>query len=568
MVYLIAYSPVTFSNIKVTITGVGGPLHTELISNLSLARQENQDHPPSDAYVKSLYLRALTEIQNVLKSNGYYHAVISDALLQAGDNWIANFKIEAGNPIIIRNISIVVTGAGADDEKMDEVTGDFPLSLNDKLNHKLYEAGKKRIQNIARERGYFDAVFSTNIIHINEADKSATIDLQFATGVRYLIGEIIIPDTVVNVDVLNRLVPFKIGDPYDANLLIILYQRLRDSNYFNEVLVNPELNNISDYRVPVSVTLTPRPKDNIRIGLGYGTDSGPRMLAAWDSHYINSKGHRLETDLQISPTASALSGVYIMPHTRISGAELGLSSSLSREDTDTHTSNTFKLGAQQSQKRGSWNESISLTYQFESFEIADVDDTSNLLIPGVTYWKSVSDTPIYTNNGYRLNLNVRGSVRGVLSNLSFLQAIASAKYIHSIGADGRLIGRGELGATHVPEFNALPASIRFFAGGDNSIRGFDLQSLGPRDPEGNVIGGKYITVGSIEYEHRIIDKWSVAMFSDFGNAYDDFSDDFVYSAGAGIRWRTPVGLVRIDLAFGISEDPVPFRLHINIGPDL
>jgi translocation and assembly module TamA len=302
--------------------------------------------------------------------------------------------------------------------------------------------------------------------------------------------------------------------------------------------------------------------------LGYGTDSGPRLLAAWDSRYLNEQGHRLETDLQFSPITSVLSGVYIMPHARITAAELGLSSSLAREDTDTHTSNTFKFGTLLLRKRGSWNESVGLTYQFESFDVAGVEDTSNLLMPGITYWKNVSETPIYTDNGYRLSLNLRGAVSGVLSNQSFLQALVSGKYIHSIGDAGRLIGRGELGATYVPEFEVLPASIRFFAGGDNSIRGFDLQSLGPKNAEGNVIGGRYLTVGSIEYEHRLFDKWSLAAFTDFGNAFDDYSNDFVYSTGAGIRWRTPVGLIRVDLAFGVSEDPVPFRLHINIGPDL
>jgi translocation and assembly module TamA len=260
--------------------------------------------------------------------------------------------------------------------------------------------------------------------------------------------------------------------------------------------------------------------------------------------------------------------MYSMPDTRINGAELGLSSSLAREETDTHTSDTFKFGAQKLQMRGGWNETVSITYQFESFDVAGVENTSNLLMPGITYWKSVGDTPIYTTNGYRLSLSLRGAVKGVLSGQSFLQALTAGKYIHTVGTNGRLIGRAELGATYVPEFNELPASIRFFAGGDNSIRGFDLQSLGPTNPEGSVIGGKYLSIGSIEYEHRLFDKWSAAVFADAGNAYDDFSDTFVYSAGMGMRWQTPVGLIRVDFAFGVSEDPVPFRLHINVGPDL
>jgi translocation and assembly module TamA len=142
------------------------------------------------------------------------------------------------------------------------------------------------------------------------------------------------------------------------------------------------------------------------------------------------------------------------------------------------------------------------------------------------------------------------------------------KYIHPGGNDGRLIARGELGVTYVENFAGLPASIRYFAGGDNSIRGFDLQTLGPRNEAGEVIGGKYISVGSLEYEHRLFNKISAAIFTDFGNAFNSFSDHFVYSAGVGLRWLTPVGLIRLDFAFGLSEDPSSFRVHFNIGPDL
>ncbi len=197
-----------------------------------------------------------------------------------------------------------------------------------------------------------------------------------------------------------------------------------------------------------------------------------------------------------------------------------------------------------------------------------MERNSNLLIPAITYRKTVSDDPVYTSNGFRLSLDLRGSLSGIVSDVTFLQTTLRGKYIRSFGNHSRFIARADLGATFVPDFIDLPASIRFFAGGDNSIRGFDLQTVGARNAEGLVVGGKFLTVGSLEYEHRIFGNWSGAVFTDFGSAFDTFSDDFVYSTGAGIRWRTPIGLIRLDLAVAISEPGNPLRLHINVGPDL
>jgi translocation and assembly module TamA len=132
----------------------------------------------------------------------------------------------------------------------------------------------------------------------------------------------------------------------------------------------------------------------------------------------------------------------------------------------------------------------------------------------------------------------------------------------------RLIIRGEGGGSVVSEFSELPPSKRFFAGGDNSIRGYAYDSLGPEDEDGNVKGGKYLMVGSIEFEHRLKDNWSAAAFYDAGNAFDSLTDPFRHGAGFGIRWRSPVGPVRLDLAFPLGDADRSWRIHINIGPDL
>ncbi|WP_273270662.1 BamA/TamA family outer membrane protein, partial [Methylophaga sp.] len=148
------------------------------------------------------------------------------------------------------------------------------------------------------------------------------------------------------------------------------------------------------------------------------------------------------------------------------------------------------------------------------------------------------------------------------------QIVVRGKLIQAFGENSRFITRGSIGATEVSDFERLPSSLRFFTGGDNSIRGFDYQSLGPENSEGDVVGGRYLAVGSVELEHMFLKDWGAAVFSDFGNAFNSFSDPIEYSVGVGIRWRSPVGLIRVDLAKGLSEKDEPIALHIVIGPDL
>lgn len=561
------HTAVVYSGVTVEITGVNETLKQELLTAVSLSRQKDNEYL-TPARIKSLYLRSDRELETALQANGYYHAVINTTLEENDENWTARYVIQPGDPVRIRDISLEITGEGKDDDTLSVAMTEFPLQSADRLVHGVYEAGKRRIRNIARERGYFDSGFTEHSITIHKLEYAADIELEFNSGPRYQFGDIIHADTVVSRQRLQGLFPFQTGDPYDANLLLSLGRDLRNSNYFSDVVVNPDMDNINERRVPVSIELIPKPKNSYRVGLGFGTDSGPRLSAAWEGNYVTYSGHRANADLSLSPTISSLSGAYLMPDFFRRGAEAGLLSSLSREDTDTSTSNIFKFGVRQLQTRWGWNEAISLSYQFEDFQVADTDSTSNLLVPGISYWKTVSDNPVYTGSGFRLGLDLRGSLEGAGSDISFLQTVIKGKYIRSIGQRGRLITRADFGATLVPDFVELPASIRFFAGGDNSIRGFDLQTLGPKNNDGQVIGGKFLTVGSVEYEHRIYEKWGAAVFTDFGNAFDDFSEKFVYSTGFGLRWLTPVGLIRVDLAFGVSEPGNPFRLHINVGPDL
>jgi len=212
--------------------------------------------------------------------------------------------------------------------------------------------------------------------------------------------------------------------------------------------------------------------------------------------------------------------------------------------------------------------SIALNYQQEDYTVADVNDDSSLLMPGVNWSRTWGKNFIYTIDGLRFDLGLRGASDKLASDTSFMQWQGGLKAISAINDRNRFIARGRLGGIRTSAFNELPSSVRFFTGGAQSVRGYAYQSLGPVDADGKVIGGRYLMVGSIEYEHSFNGKWGVALFYDGGNALNNLRNDLERGAGIGLRWKSPVGPVRIDLASAISRDGQPWRIHINIGPDL
>ena len=169
--------------------------------------------------------------------------------------------------------------------------------------------------------------------------------------------------------------------------------------------------------------------------------------------------------------------------------------------------------------------------------------------------------------GWLLRGELRLGAGAFGSQTQFAQLIVDAKWIRGLGESSRLLVRGQLGRTMTDEFDELPPSLRFYAGGDRSIRGYGYQEVGPR-LRGQVIGGKNLLTGSAEFEHMFTPEWGAAVFVDAGDAFT--STDFRARAGigAGVRWRSPVGLVRLDVAHGIDDADSAVQFHINIGPDL
>ena len=215
-----------------------------------------------------------------------------------------------------------------------------------------------------------------------------------------------------------------------------------------------------------------------------------------------------------------------------------------------------------------WKRTLSLNYlqdttKAEGSPIA----RSGLALAGIKYSHVEANNRLFPDNGWRLRFEAEGAVDQLLSDTSLLQLKAHGKYISKLG-DGRFIARADFGTTFGDSLDNLPKDLRFFAGGNNSIRGFSYESLGEVNVENKVIGGKELIEASLEYEYPIVEKWSLAGFVDAGNAFDDFDRSNVkVGVGMGVRWRSPIGPIRLDIAQP-ADDLSDTHFHLSIGPDL
>jgi translocation and assembly module TamA len=367
---------------------------------------------------------------------------------------------------------------------------------------------------------------------------------------------------------MDRLISLQAGDRLTTSALIRQHQDLRDSGYFSTVEIVTLREQAEQFTVPVNMRLSPRKPNRYSFGVGYGTDTGARASASWERRRWDRRGHRSNLGVEISQVKNTASARYSIPLDKPLTDQLVFSTGYQDENTDTSISRKATVGTSRVFARGDWLETLSLDYQWEDFAVGEQADTSRLLIPGASWTRTVADDRTYASKGSRLTVGVRAADEVLASTASFTQFYLSAKLVRSFGRNSRILLRGDIGQTNVDSITDLPASLRFFAGGDYSVRGYDYQSLGPKDEEGEVIGGRRLLVGSAEYEYRFRPQWSAAVFYDAGNALENYADPLAKGAGVGLRWLSPIGAIRVDVAQAVSDPDRPWKLHLIIGPDL
>lgn len=557
--------------LEVRVEGLEGERRDNVLALLDIYREREEDL--SEERLRALHRRAPEQIRTALAPFGLYRVEVSAALTEPtrpDGTWSAAYRVDPGEPVRIGRIDYRRTGPGAESGTIPKT---FPMQVGDVLRHAEYERAKEQIRTATAQEGYLDAQVTLRRVLIDVAAYEAIIEYHLETGPQYFLGPVRFDQDLLEDRLLARYVTFDPGDPYNQDKLLELQARLLGTEYFDKVEIVPNKDEAgADRLVPIEVVATRNKANKFRFGLGFATDVGPRATLEWRRRYLNRWGHKVRTEIQISEPFQTLEADYRIPIGNPTRDYIIIRPELSAFDTASREGDLFVLQVAHSVVTpGGWRRTAGIDYRYEDSTVASLDaEQYNELVPNISWAKTVTDNPIYTTNGYRLKYTVQGAVEGLVSEASYLSGSVRFKWIKSFAEDYRLITRTDLGATWAESVFDLPASRRFFAGGDNSVRGWGLDVLGPRDRETNkAVGGRYLAVGSLELERRIKGDWSGAVFTDFGNAFDpDFENEVNVGAGLGLRWRSPIGQIRMDLAFALNKEQPAARLHLVIGPDL
>ena len=561
------------AEVTVEIEGVEDELRNNVEGYLGIWQYRNEEDL-TELSIRRLHARAREEIRNALMPFGYYQPEISTRLTPPGEqdgDWLARYVINPGIPVVVRSIDITINGPGALAEALQERAAANPLKKGDRLHHGHYSSLKDTLLSRALGRGYLDARFTTQRMQVDREAHAADIVLVLDAGQQYFFNGVRFNQDLLDEDFLERYVEFEPGDPFDYGAMLDLRYALSDSDYYQSVEVRAERASEGEHRVPVVVDAEPNRRHRYTFGLGFGTDTGARAKAGWENRYVNRRGHKAGAGVRMSEVDRAFGMSYTIPLQKPRTDRFVLTGSWEDEELGDERSISKVLGGNIIRMLGPWQRTVFLRYEEERATTTIGAGSTRLILPGVSFLKTSADDPLYPSHGYKLFYELTGASESLGSDVGFAQLRFQTKRVYTLAEDVRALFRLELAGTAIDEAGELPVSHRFFTGGDRSVRGFDYNRLGPVDDDGNVVGGKYLAVGSAELEYMFTETWGIAAFVDTGNAANVPAMDLETGIGIGVRWRSPLGMMRLDVATPRDSARRPssgVEIHISIGPDL
>lgn len=556
--------------VEVEVTGVEGAAQKNVREALALPNGLVRDGKVDRLWLERFARQAGEMTRLALQPYGYYHAQVSARIeQQESERYRLLVAVVPGEPVRLTAVDVELQGPGAGESQLRRLAAGFPLVKGRVLLQPQYEGAKSALKARAVELGYLDADFSRHEIRIAGGALSATVGLTLKTGERYYFDEPRIegaPDFPQ--PYLRRFLVFKKGEVFSYAKLGESQLNFSNSERFKSVVVVAEKDKARDFLVPVLVKLVAAPRRTLRPGVGYGTDTGGRFTVHFRDLNLFHKGHELDLNLYAAERLQGFAARYTRPSSLDIRSSTSVQLNLQQEDVTTYVSQlaALELDLNHSFGRGELGTAY-VKLQQEHFTVGSESSTSRLVLPGYRFSKESFDNLIRPTRGYRYALDLRGAHPYLGSDSGLVQFIAEGNALLPLPWRLSLHLRSKAAASLLSDPLAdIPPSIRFFAGGDQSVRGFSYQSLGPKNASGQVVGGRHLLVGSVELERALYKNWGVSLFHDAGNAFNDFSNvQLRQGAGVGLHYYTPVGGLNLSLAKRLGGGGNVFYIHFTVG---
>ena len=556
--------------IQVLVEGVEGEALKNVRAALTLPSGLVQEGVVNRLLLDIFRRRTPEKVREALEPLGYFQAQARvETEKSAEGQEILRVTVVPGAPVKVSKVDIKLLGPGEKERALRDLAASFPLKVGDVLHQGKYERARDELRSKALDLGYLGAKYTNHVIRVHRGELRAEIELVLETGPQYRYGEVTFEGAPMYPRAfLERFLDFTPGELYTFEKTYQSQLNLINSDRFSSVSVEAKVEEARDFFVPVKIKLVPSPPKRLRPGVGYATDTGARFSLNYQELNAFHRGHEFNADLNIAERRQAISAIYAFPSPGHIENRTNLKSGLQQERLDAYDTLLFTVEAERARSFGMGRVgSVYLQFRQENFSEAGQEGKSSLFLPGLRFTQRQVDDILRPRKGFRYYLELRGSTEFLGAETKFAQALANADFLYPLPHGFSLIPRIQLGTTWQDNpVTDLPPTLRFYAGGDRSVRGYTYQSLGPKDAAGNVIGGKNLIVGSLEVEYALAKNWGVVVFYDVGNAFNSTGDlRLAQGAGVGLRYYTVAGPIRVDVARQINVDDPKFQLHVSLG---
>lgn len=549
---------------KLSIKGLSGELAENVDARISLIPSNKIDNTP---YFKRYFEN---EAKKAMRALGYYSPTFQ---YDDKNPSVLIVNISPGEPIIVKKLNIHILGEGQNDKDFIELLTNKLPKIGDRLNHGLYESFKRSLQNLSLKKGYFDAIMPKHQLAVSDSLHQAYWDIEFNTGQRYKFSKINFHNPNIRDDYLANISPFEEGEEYDAEQLSLYNRRLASTNWFNSVVVSPDFSKVSsDKSLPIDVATTPRKKNSMDLGLGYSSDNGVHGKIGWNKPWINSRGQSFQSNLSLSSPEQSITMGYKIPLKKSPLEQYyTIQGGYKKIDNNDTYSRSYTFGILRNWDNfKEWQSSLGFNVLRDDFTQGDSSFKTFLYYPSISISRIRTDGNLFAMWGDSQRYSIDAASESLGSDINLIRFQAQQSWIRSFYDSHRFIARGNFGIITANNFDRVPPSFRFFAGGDRSIRGYSYQSISPEDKKGKLKGASKLITGSIEYQYNLTGSWWGALFADTGEAIDKVDNTKFYTGtGVGVRWASPVGPIKVDLATPVNrKDTGSIHLYIGLGSEL
>ncbi|KVD53253.1 autotransporter assembly complex protein TamA [Burkholderia ubonensis] len=537
-----------------------------LKSHLDIARFGKRDDVSDDQF-DFLVTATPQQVRDLTATEGYFSPVVRTDVRTRDGKRSVQIAVDPGPQTVVSSVDLTFNGpVGSEDPKQEAATRfAFSLKTGEPFTQAGWDAAKGAALRQLQSRRYLGAKVTASEARVDPRTQRATLAVTFDSGPTFTIGKVDVegvrryPEKIV-----TNVNPLSEGEIYDVQRITELQRQLQNTPYYASVAIDVGNDTEKPDQTPVHVKVSEYPYSSVRGGVGYATDTGPHIQGAYT--YLDTFG--AAWPLTVSGRLDQIQQ-YGQVQLSMPPGPRAWTNSVLASYTNTDVSDTriysARVGVQRTRTGQYIDYAYSLMFYQDRLKQNGAGPTmSRALVPQWAWTRRNVDDPLFPRSGNLIHAEAGFAIKNVLTDQTFIRGYARGQQYVPIGKRDLFVFRAELGGVFTSgSSTGVPASLLFRAGGSNSVRGYGYQSIG-NSVAGSVLPTKYLTTGTAEYQHWFNRDWGAATFFDVGTATDAWGEKVFYKGvGVGARWRSPVGPINVDLAYGLRNHSV--RPYLTLG---